>query len=286
MNYKISMFKSIIKQGHGFENKRGEEYVKDVDLIEFLTHPYHKEPTQSYRQALKYGDKPDKGLGLFITPAGTFKNRWRKKDNFNKHSGIMCLDFDAGDNPDYDVEEMFEMATEDPFVMFAAKSLSGKGVYSLVKIPASKKTHLNCFLQLKHHYQKKYGLHIDVKCKDLARARFPAYNESYYHKPYCQQLQLYWIIVEDKKRSSALKRFTGTFSDYCLKNEDDKQYDNGKYWHGFKKHNRNFWVYGMAGDALEMNITQAEAESVLLQYVQEDFTENEIKAAVKSAYRN
>ncbi|NLZ95414.1 MAG: VirE protein, partial [Bacteroidales bacterium] len=68
-----------------------------------------------------------------FTPSGTFKTR--NKKGLIKHSGYMCIDIDADDNPGISDWQavVFELGKL-PQVAFAGLSVSGNGVFALIPI--------------------------------------------------------------------------------------------------------------------------------------------------------
>ena len=75
-----------------------------------------------------------------FTASGTFSRRAAK--NLIAHSGLIQLDLDGKDNPDWSVEDMREIVEADPHTRFAAISPSGDGIKALIRIPANPDTHL------------------------------------------------------------------------------------------------------------------------------------------------
>lgn len=284
----VSMYKMVVSyDDYGLPHK-SEVYIKDVDLIEFLTSGYHYEPTMVYRDALRHGIQLDKLENMYyVTPSGTFNGR-RETSNLNEHSGLICLDFDGKDNPDHDVEELFEYACDIPECLFAAKSISGNGVYSIVRIPKAPNQHYRSF----KHLQKLYAdidITIDAACSDVARIRIPSWDDDYYHN---ENASLLWPTWEEKTsvkkmvKDSYYSKFLTSVGYFDLKaycSVKEKSY--GK-WVGFEYGNRNNWIFGVASVAKERGLSYADTIIDLIAYADDDFTKNEIEKTVMSAFRH
>jgi hypothetical protein len=104
-----------------------------------------------------------------VTCSGTFTKR--NVSNLIQHSSFICLDFDAGKNPDVDNWQGardYTMNCEN--VYFSALSASGQGVFCLVPI-AYPHLHSEQAKQLLIDFAKATGLKPDISCKDVSRLR-------------------------------------------------------------------------------------------------------------------
>ena len=110
-----------------------------------------------------------------FTCSGTFKER--KKEGLIKHSGLIALDFDEVEN----YLETFSIVCKDPHTFAAFRSISGRGICCIVKIPAAK--HLEAFNGLEEYFFKLTGNPIDKACKDVSRIRYVSYDPDLYHNP-------------------------------------------------------------------------------------------------------
>ena len=122
-----------------------------------------------------------------FTASGTFSRRAAK--NLIAHSGLIQLDLDGKDNPDWSVEDMREIVEADPHTRFAAISPSGDGIKALIRIPANPDTHLASYKALKKLYAS-HGLAIDQSCKDLSRAFFVTYDPQLFQRDFGDTLEL------------------------------------------------------------------------------------------------
>jgi hypothetical protein len=111
-----------------------------------------------------------------VTISGTFKESV-KNANLDTHSGLICIDFDAVENP----ANLKADLQKDPYTFATLLSASGKGLASIVKIDTNK--HLESFTGLKAYYFKNYGQLIDESCKNVSRLRFLSYDPSPFINP-------------------------------------------------------------------------------------------------------
>lgn len=112
-----------------------------------------------------------------ITPSGTFKQR--KASEMIKHSGYICIDIDAKDNPDIiDFKLLREELKNITNVAYSGLSVSGKGVFCLIPIKFTEK-HKEHFEALKNGF-KILGIVIDKSCGDVSRLRGYSYDPDAY----------------------------------------------------------------------------------------------------------
>jgi hypothetical protein len=108
-----------------------------------------------------------------ITPSGIFSER--KVAGLVKHSGYMCIDIDAKDNPQIqDFAECRNNLSKIKNIMYAGLSVSGNGVFALIPIRYPEK-HVAHFKALEMCFAK-LGITIDKSCKDVSRLRAASYD--------------------------------------------------------------------------------------------------------------
>ena len=90
-------------------------------------------------------------------------------------SGYLQLDFDAGDNIGWTVEEIVEILRAESRIVAAFISPSGKGVKGIARIPADSSTHLGAFIAARVFF-KGHNLVIDEACKDPGRLCFVSHD--------------------------------------------------------------------------------------------------------------
>lgn len=130
------------------------------------------------------------------TISGIFQGS-RKADNLTAHSGLICVDIDAKDNPDVNdfahlKENVLSRIDE---VAYAAHSVGGKGYFVIIKL-AYPGRHAAQFLELKKDFAK-FGIAIDGACSDVSRLRCLSYDEA----PFINEdAPLYKGVEEEPKR--------------------------------------------------------------------------------------
>lgn len=100
----------------------------------------------------------------------------RAKNNLSQHSGLICVDIDAKDNPEIkDWERLKQDLSVLPQIAYCALSVSSKGVFVIIPLHYPQK-HLLQFRQLQMDFGK-MGIVIDQACSDITRLRCLSYDE-------------------------------------------------------------------------------------------------------------
>jgi hypothetical protein len=162
---------------------------KDISLEEWLIDtikpPIHlKQAVERYRSTK---DKKYKEDIPCITVSATFK-KYRNLENIKKKTGLLCIDVDryskskkATSNICVDMKLVKELFSTHPSTLYCGLSVSGDGVYVILKIFEAKK-----LKKYFNHFRKKLalvGINIDANCKDYTRLRFFSYDEDAYYNP-------------------------------------------------------------------------------------------------------
>ena len=123
----------------------------------------------------------------------------RAKNNLSQHSGLICVDIDAKDNPDIlDWETLKQDLSVLPQIAYCALSVSGKGLFLVIPLRYPEK-HLQQFRQLQIDFRK-MGIMIDSACSDITRLRCLSYDE---HPTINENATLYeGVYVEKPKHKS------------------------------------------------------------------------------------
>ena len=147
------------------------QYKNDISLFDALMmgkNKYNNEITKA-RTLKNNGYEKEykdykKTLPMFTTCC-TFKGQ-RAKENIVNYNGLCCIDIDHLQ----DVEKAKEDIKTLPFVLYCAKSLSGKGLFCLVRLSGTMEDYKAQFEALKEDF-KAIGYEVDESCKDLSRLR-------------------------------------------------------------------------------------------------------------------
>lgn len=101
----------------------------------------------------------------------------RAAANVTEYNGLICLDFDAKDNPEKTPAQIIEMLSEFSEVAYAGVSVSGQGAFCIMKTDNKDVTlHGKLCEGIMAVFADKYGLIADKSCKDVCRLRFISYD--------------------------------------------------------------------------------------------------------------
>lgn len=102
-------------------------------------------------------------------------------DNPAERTRLITIDVDLKDNPQLATpagrELMREQLADDPYVFYAAPSISGTdekgGIYALLEVPpgCTEEQRRDHYAAAAIYFKREFGLTIDPACKDVARAR-------------------------------------------------------------------------------------------------------------------
>lgn len=154
-----------------------------VALIDFIANPSPEIIAWVLKvRECKTKDERDamKARVAWTTPSGIFNPGCTDKDLI-KHSGIVCLDFDAKHNPGVDFAEVKRQVSRLSWVAACTWSVSGTGLVMYVPIKYPDKHH--------HHFDRlvdefaAVGLKMDRSCRNVNRARYATFDPDPYINP-------------------------------------------------------------------------------------------------------
>jgi len=187
-----------------FKNCKSEP-TGEISLAEWLLTDKFKEKIQGIRGVL---NKEDQKILKADLPCATISGLFsaRKKDKLIIHSGYICIDIDAGDNPHIkDFNNLRCELTNITNVAYVSLSASGNGVFCLVPVKYPEK-HKEHFEALKNDF-KTLGIVIDKSCGDVTRLRFCSYDENlYYNKDAELYIKLKGKSISNKSNISRRKK--------------------------------------------------------------------------------
>ncbi len=189
----------------------------------------------------------------------------RNAESCQKHSGLICLDFD---------DETKERIISNPYVYIAFTSPTGTGVKAIVRIPPIIDQHERHFKEL----QKYFNLPTLDHGGDLPRACFDSIDPELY----INESAPVFIAEEGDElvRDVAKTYFPVSDSSEIIRRIHTWLERRERFGEG----NRNKYVHSFVSAMNRYGVERSEAESHAMQYVQDDFSEREIQAIVKSAY--
>lgn len=131
----------------------------------------------------------------------------RKIGNLKQHSGLVCIDIDGKDNPDFSLLEIRKILSSLPYVAYAALSARGKGMFGVIPIICPEKQDAQ-FASLKKDFSKRFGLVLD-DCGDVTRLRALSYDEN----PYVNDPAVAYEGMEEFRASPPAISLTGEYGD-------------------------------------------------------------------------
>lgn len=220
------------------------------DLIQKL----RTEPDKAKRDELK------KSLPA-ITVSGLFGES-RKMEHLKLHSGFIQMDFDNVSN----IPDAVRRLKQDKYSFAVFLSPTGTGIKLIVKIPPHIDLHITYFNELKSYYQKNFNLEVDKQCKDITRLLFLSWDKELFVNEDSE--------IWNTSRSQQLSQFETVLT----KLQEKESFTQGK---------RNDFVYKLARECQKAEIEISNAISEITKsFSVEDFTNKEIEATVKSAYKD
>lgn len=265
----ITIFKNIKQTTAGYHRPIEE-------ILERIKSGVSKEQVEKIRSAK---NKEDHRLLKNDLPSicfsGTFNQR--SDDGIIEHSGYICLDFDKFPD-DKSLKESRDKLTKDNYTYSLFTSPSGNGLKVLVKIPKDPENHKAYFSALMNYYDSP---HFDISCSNLSRVCY----ESYDPKIFINKDSELWTEKEDNPHYDI-----GTITPILQMKNENRIIQNLLAWFNKKfdlsEGNRNSNLFKLASAFNDFGVGKLEAESVMRQFAQKDFTEREIEQVVNSAYKN
>lgn len=114
-----------------------------------------------------------------VTPHGTMKINKPKTQANTTPNGYIVIDIDADDNKQYDVWQMFDIMSGDPYTMLCSRSCSGRGVLAVWRLGfvEGQRDFKAYFDAINQYLQREYNITIDKKCSNIAAKRYITLRE-------------------------------------------------------------------------------------------------------------
>lgn len=198
---------------------------------------------------------------------GFFPERLDQK--IQNPTNLCILDFDDVD----DAENKKLELSNNPYVLATWVSPRANGVKALVKISDSK-LHKEHFLALEKEF-----IGVDKSGKNISRVCYESYDPNIYIN---ENSKVFTKIFKEEIHTEIKQHFES----------DSDSYANIKRWleknkESFVSGNRNFYIFKLASACCRFGIDQYSALNFILQdYATSDFSQSEIKLALKSAYKS
>jgi len=102
----------------------------------------------------------------------------RIKSKLLVYNRLAVLDFD---NLDKDAEQIKEIISQNPYVLYCGKSVGGKGLFALIRLGLKAQDYERQIMALYRDFsQMGLGKYLDESAKDITRLRFISYDERPY----------------------------------------------------------------------------------------------------------
>lgn len=148
----------------------------------FLSSEKHKERVLAIRAETekKLRDERKKTLPA-ATISGTFQHR--SVAGIQQYNGLVCIDFDAHDNPHNTPAGMKAILSDMKEVAYAGLSVSGTGVFAIIPTNLTDPERHAAVVDLLGTALAECDLYYDRACKDVCRLRFVSYDPDAYWNP-------------------------------------------------------------------------------------------------------
>jgi hypothetical protein len=184
-----------------FRSAKSTEPVTGT-LRQFLFSQKYENQVIEIRQC---GDKTMRDTLKKTLPAATISGTFlvRNINGLLKYNGLICLDFDGKDNPNYTPWEMktFLMGIEE--TVYAGLSVSGTGVFAIIATDNDDPTKHGVLVDYIGELLLKAGIYYDRSCKDVCRLRFVSSDAGAYINPDAPLFPAKNIIAELEARDMA-----------------------------------------------------------------------------------
>lgn len=131
----------------------------------------------------------------------------RKEANVADHTGLLCIDVDGKDNPNFESgEDLKQYISRFQEVLYCGLSVSGQGCFAIIPIK-HKDRHKGHFKALSRIIADRLGIRIDEACKDVTRLRFVSYDES----PYLNESARVFSIVDMDEEAPVNRQEVGEY---------------------------------------------------------------------------
>jgi hypothetical protein len=208
-----------------------------------------------------------------VTYNGCFSNR--SKAGLKKASGLMIMDFDDSKGVE-ESELLKDRLKKDPFVFAAWKSprLGVKALYRIIEV-ADDKQLKEVYAQVKEKYSE-----MDDSGKDISRACFESYDPDIYINLDAQ------VFIPEVKILPHEEDNIGEMTNLPLIDGDEISNRLIRWFQNkYDRSQRNNSVFKLASAFNDFGVNKLTATSYCLKYSEKDFSGDEIKSIIESAYK-
>tara|TARA_R110001592_G_scaffold208002_1_gene459003 strand:+ start:3311 stop:5722 length:2412 start_codon:yes stop_codon:yes gene_type:complete len=224
-------------------------------------------------------DKEKRNLLKQNLPAICFSGKFAKRNDssLQKHSGLICLDFD-GYKSNKDLLQEKERLSKNKHMYSVFISPSGKGLKALVKVPPNPENHLNYFISLQNNLDSPY---FDKTSKNISRVCYESYDPLIHINP----TSSLWDVIEEQSFNTVIKNVD--LPTIPLMDENKIVDILTKWWlkkYPMNEGQRNHNAFVLASAFNDFGINKNLSEYVLNNYATKNFNKKEIKQTIDSAY--
>ncbi|MVM36516.1 hypothetical protein GO730_00650 [Spirosoma sp. HMF3257] len=191
--YFLNLFKG------GIKIKKPTATITLADAIELISGPTYEMATRELRNFEPELQKVFKADLDYVTFSGTFSPS-RQVGNLQKHSGLICLDFDK-------VANMWETRLQlqaDPHTLLLFTSPSGTGLKMVVDVPGladEPERHKGFFADIAIYIRQTYGLDVDASGSDVSRACFLVHDPSVFVNAEAESYLYRGLALEEHQKA-------------------------------------------------------------------------------------
>lgn len=123
-------------------------------------------------------DKKQRDEKKRTLPAATISGVFAQRNaaGLTQYNGLVCMDFDAGDNPGRTPAEMRAILADFDEVAYAGLSVSGQGVFAVIATNNADPADHADAVDLLGAVLAQFDIYYDRACKDVCRLRFVSYD--------------------------------------------------------------------------------------------------------------
>tara|TARA_R110002033_G_scaffold169432_1_gene210189 strand:- start:10685 stop:12943 length:2259 start_codon:yes stop_codon:yes gene_type:complete len=270
--------KLMVSMYQDFKNNLGERNL--LELLQEIKSDKYQSEINSFRYALHKEEinlaAQIKNSLLGFTTSATF-NDARLKENLVSYTQVLCLDFDH--IPKTEIYNIKGLINDCEYTFASFISPSGEGIKTLIKVNSNAEIHTIAYNQVANFYKELSGYAFDAKCKDITRLCFVSCDIELYLNENATTFEVkeqVKSIKTEPQKEVKHNLTTDELLDKCLAfTENKEQYYNG---------NRNNFIYLFSCNANKFGINEDDTLNYCINNF--DLEEREIKATVKSAYKN
>lgn len=188
-----------------FRNHYSKDPIGTVRLDKFLNTTKYQKQVEEYRMCTDENTrKKIKGSLKCVTPSGIFEQR--NESGIIKHTGLICVDVDAKDNPRIDLEKSKQIiGLNCPSLYYAGLSLSGEGLFLIFRI-SNPEFHKQHFEALSLMLYRRFSLQVDKAVKSVVSLRVVSYDTNPYYNN--NPIPFPYTINTDRKSGHVIRTAT------------------------------------------------------------------------------